>query len=92
MATFLGLMLAAWWPAGALCCLTWLIVAAIFRISSLAALAAAALSAVFVFITDGPRPFLWMALFLAILIFLRHHENIGRLLKGQEPRIGAKKA
>ena len=50
------------------------------------------LSAVFVFVTDGPRPFLWMALFLAVLIFLRHHQNIGRLLKGQEPRIGAKKA
>jgi glycerol-3-phosphate acyltransferase PlsY len=33
-----------------------------------------------------------MALFLAILIFVRHHENIARLLKGQEPRIGAKKA
>jgi glycerol-3-phosphate acyltransferase PlsY len=91
MATFLGVMLAAWWPAGALCCLTWLIVAAIFRMSSLATLAAAALAALFVYLTDGPRAFLWMALFLAVLIFLRHHENIGRLLKGAEPRIGAKK-
>ncbi|HET9160942.1 MAG TPA: glycerol-3-phosphate 1-O-acyltransferase PlsY [Caulobacteraceae bacterium] len=98
MATFLGVMLAAWWPAGALCCLTWLIVAAIFRISSLSALAAAALSPLFVLATKGlmfdkePRPFWLMALFLAVLIFIRHHQNIGRLLKGQEPRIGANKA
>jgi glycerol-3-phosphate acyltransferase PlsY len=92
VATFMGVMLAAWWPAGLLCGLTWLIVAAIFRISSLAALAAAALSAVFVFFTDGPYPVLWLALFLAVLIFVRHHQNIGRLLKGEEPRIGAKTA
>ena len=92
VATFLGVMLAAWWPAGALCCLTWLAMAAIFRMSSLAALTAAALAAVFVYFTDGPYPFLWLALFLAILIFFRHHQNIARLLKGEEPRIGAKKA
>jgi len=66
--------------------------AALFRMSSLAALTAAALAAVLVYFTDGPYPFLWMALFLAILIFVRHHENIARLLKGEEPRIGAKKA
>jgi glycerol-3-phosphate acyltransferase PlsY len=93
VATFLGVMLAAWWPAGALCCLTWLIMAAIFRMSSLAALTAAALSPIFVaFVTDGPRPIWLMALFLAVLIFFRHHQNIARLLKGEEPRIGAKKA
>jgi glycerol-3-phosphate acyltransferase PlsY len=92
MATFLGVMLAAWWPAGLLCCATWTVMAAIFRISSLAALTSAALAAVFVFLTDGPYPILWMALFLAVLIFFRHHQNIARLLKGEEPRIGAKTA
>jgi glycerol-3-phosphate acyltransferase PlsY len=97
VATFLGVMLAAWWPAGALCCLTWLAMALIFRISSLSALTAAALSPLFVLATKalvdgGPYPFLWLALFLAVLIFIRHHENIARLLKGLEPRIGAKKA
>jgi len=92
VATFLGVMLAAWWPAGALCCLTWLVMAVLFRISSLAALTAAALSVAFVFFTDGPRPFVWLAFAMALLIFLRHHENIARLLKGQEPRIGKKKA
>jgi glycerol-3-phosphate acyltransferase PlsY len=33
-----------------------------------------------------------MALFMTVLIFIRHHENIRRLLKGEEPRIGAKAA
>jgi glycerol-3-phosphate acyltransferase PlsY len=32
-----------------------------------------------------------LSLFMAVLIFIRHKDNIGRLLKGQEPRIGAKK-
>ena len=34
----------------------------------------------------------WLAAFMAVLIFIRHHENIRRLLKGEEPRIGAKTA
>jgi len=92
VATFYGVLIAAFWPAGLLAALTWIVVAAVFRISSLAALTAAALAPVYVFATDGPRAMLYLALFMAVLIFIRHHENIGRLLKGQEPKIGAKKA
>ena len=33
-----------------------------------------------------------LAVFTAVLIYIRHHENIARLLKGAEPKIGAKKA
>ena len=33
-----------------------------------------------------------LAFFTAVLIYIRHHENIARLLKGAEPKIGAKKA
>ena len=66
--------------------------AALFRISSLAALTAAALAPVFAFSTDAPRPMILLAAFMAVLIFIRHHENIRRLLKGEEPKIGAKKA
>ena len=43
------------------------------------------------FLFDQPYPITMMALFMAVLIFVRHQENIGRLLKGQEPKIGAKK-
>lgn len=91
VATFLGVMLAVWWPAGLLACAMWLVMAFVARISSLAALAAAALTPMFVFFTDGPYAAMVLALVLALLVFIRHHENIGRLLKGQEPRIGGGK-
>lgn len=91
VATFLGVLLAAWWPAGLCACAMWLIMFAASRISSLSALCAAALAPMFVFFTQGPYEALLLAMVLALLIFVRHHENIGRLLKGQEPRFGAKK-
>jgi glycerol-3-phosphate acyltransferase PlsY len=91
VATFFGVMLAAAWPAGLLAGATWLVVAFLFRISSLAALATAVLAPLFVFLVDRPRPVALMALFMAVLIFVRHHENIRRLLKGEEPKIGAGK-
>jgi acyl phosphate:glycerol-3-phosphate acyltransferase len=89
--TFFGVMIAIAWPAGLLAGATWIVVAAIFRLSSLAALAAAALCPLYVFLTgQTPEAKLWLSLFMAVLIFIRHHENIRRLLKGEEPRIGAK--
>ncbi|ADG11225.1 acyl-phosphate glycerol 3-phosphate acyltransferase [Caulobacter segnis] len=91
VATFYGVLLSAAWPVGALAAITWLAMAAIFRISSLAALTAAVLAAPFAIATDQPRPILGLAIFMAILIFIRHRENIARLLKGEEPKIGKKK-
>ena len=92
VATFYGVLLAACWPVGVLAAITWLAVAALLRISSLAALVAAALAAPFALATDQEAPYLALCLFMAVLIFIRHHQNISRLLKGEEPRIGAKKA
>jgi glycerol-3-phosphate acyltransferase PlsY len=91
VATFYGVLLAACWPVGVLAAITWLAVAALLRISSLAALVAAALAAPFALATDQQAPYLALCLFMAVLIFIRHKDNIGRLLKGQEPRIGKKK-
>ena len=91
VATFYGTLLAAAWPVGVLAAVTWLAMAALFRISSLAALTAAALAPLFAFATDQPRPMLHLSLFMAVLIYLRHHENIRRLLKGAEPRMGGGK-
>ena len=91
VATYLGVMLALAWPAGLACCLTWLAVAAVLRWSSLAALTAAALGPLYaLWLADGQR--MELAVFLAVLIFIRHHANIRRLLKGEEPRIGRKQA
>ncbi len=91
VATFYGVLLAACWPVGVLAAITWLAMAVFFRISSLAALTAAALAAPFALATDQPYPMLGLALFMAVLIFIRHRENIARLLKGEEPKIGKKK-
>jgi glycerol-3-phosphate acyltransferase PlsY len=92
VATFFGVLLAAAWPVGLLAGATWIAMAVLFRMSSLAALTAAALAPVFALATDQSQPIVWLAVFMAVLIYIRHRENIGRLLKGQEPRIGAKKA
>jgi len=91
VATFSGVLLTAAWPVGLLAALTWLAMAALFRISSLAALTAAALAPLFAFATDQPYPMVLLSAFMAVLIFIRHHQNISRLLKGEEPKIGAKK-
>ena len=92
VASFFGIMFAACWPAGVLAAATWLLIAFLFRISSLAALVAASLAPIYVLLTDQPRPMSFLALFMAVLIFIRHHENMRRLLKGEEPRIGGKPA
>lgn len=90
LATAAGALLAAAWPVGLAAGAIWLLTALALRISSLAALAAAALAPVFAVLLHQPRPIQWLSLFLAVLIFIRHRANIGRLLRGTEPRIGSK--
>ncbi len=90
VATFFGVVFAAAWPVGVLAALTWIGVFAISRISSLSALTAAALSIGYAFLLHQRSAILALSAFAAVLIFIRHHQNIGRLLKGQEPRFGGK--
>ncbi len=97
VATFFGLLLAAAWPLGLMAGATWLIVAALFRMSSFAALIAAVMAPLFALLPlpvmglPASGPILALAAATALLIWIRHHENIARILKGTEPRIGAKK-
>jgi len=92
VATFFGTMLAAAWPVGVAAAATWLIVAFVFRISSLAALIAVALAPLFALLVfHRPHAIALLALFMALLVFVRHEPNIRRLLKGEEPRIGGSK-
>lgn len=91
VATFLGTLLALWFPAGVFACLSWLGVAAVSRFSSLSALVAAAATPLALFAMGKPQ-FAAAAAFMTLLIFVRHHANIVRLLNGDEPKIGAKKA
>ncbi|MGH7022801.1 MAG: glycerol-3-phosphate 1-O-acyltransferase PlsY [Caulobacteraceae bacterium] len=88
VATFFGVLIAAAWPAGLAAGATWIVMAAIFRFSSMAALVAAALSPVFVGLLRGwGGPPFWLAVFMAVLIFVRHRENLERLIEGKESKI-----
>ncbi|MEY4555636.1 MAG: acyl-phosphate glycerol 3-phosphate acyltransferase [Pseudomonadota bacterium] len=97
VATFFGLLLAAAWPLGLMAGATWLIVAVLFRMSSFAALIAAVMAPLFALLPlpvmglPASGPILALAAATGLLIWIRHHENIARILKGTEPRIGAKK-
>jgi glycerol-3-phosphate acyltransferase PlsY len=94
VATFFGVLLAIDVGAGLAAGATWLLMAAVMRMSSLASLTAAALAPLYAFVVPGAKDkysAILLAIFMAILIFVRHRENIGRLLKNEEPRIGAKK-
>lgn len=90
VATALGVLLAVAWPVGLGACLTWAATAAVFRISSLSALVAIGLSPLSAYYFAGPET-AGLALFIAVLVFVRHEANIRRLLAGEEPKIGAKK-
>ena len=96
VATFFGLIIAAAWPLGLMAGATWLIVAFVLRYSSLAALVASAATPLYALLPlaalglPAPAPVLLLSVFTAVLIWIRHHENIGRLMKGTESRIGSK--
>jgi len=90
VATFLGTLLALWFPAGVFACAIWLLFAFALRFSSLAALAAAAASPLVLF-SMGKAAFAIAAIVMTLVIFVRHHANIKRLIAGDEPKIGAGK-
>ncbi|MFN3233649.1 MAG: glycerol-3-phosphate 1-O-acyltransferase PlsY [Alphaproteobacteria bacterium] len=89
VATFLGVTLAVHFILGLICCAVWLATAAIFRMSSLAALVAVAAAPIYAAIMLT-QAHLLLFVFLALLVFIRHAANIGRLMRGEEPKIGAK--
>lgn len=89
VATYFGLMIALSPVVGLAAGAIWLVVAAISRYSSLAALMAAGWAPIVVaFITDGQ--IFALASVLAVLIYVRHAANIGRLRRGEESKIGKK--
>jgi glycerol-3-phosphate acyltransferase PlsY len=89
VATFLGTLLALSFPAGLAACATWLVMAVLFRISSLSAITAALLAPAFTFYFYHMHGAVLVAVLSAIVI-AKHHANIGRLLRGEEPKIGKK--
>ena len=91
VATTLGTLLALDFAVGVGACLTWLAVALIHLYYSLSGLLAVASAPVFAWFFAHDLQLVEMAAFLAVLVWFSHRENIGRLLRGEEPKIGKKK-
>ena len=89
VATTLGVLLGLAWPLGLAALATWILVAVIFRYSSLSALFAVALAPAYAWWLGEPQAG-GIAIFLALLVWARHAGNIRRLLKGEESRIKLK--
>ena len=86
VATTLGTLWALAWPVGAIACAVWLVMALVFRISSLAALSAMLVAPLITAWFNGPE--MAAAVFgIAVLVWIQHAANIKRLLAGTEPRI-----
>jgi glycerol-3-phosphate acyltransferase PlsY len=92
VATGAGVILAAAWPVGLAALLAWIAVLYLSRISSLSALVTAVLAPLIALGLQRPLPTVALCAVMAVLVFIRHRQNIARLLSGTEPRVGAKKA
>ena len=88
VATYIGILIGLGWPAAVCFCVIWLAIAALTRYSSLAALAASAVSPAFLW-WRGELPDAWVFLLLSALLWIMHRANIARLLRGTEGKIGA---
>jgi glycerol-3-phosphate acyltransferase PlsY len=92
VATSYGVILAVAPWIGLACLVIWLLMAFLFRYSSLAGLVSFACYPLLTFVTNSPpsKPHGFLSLFIFGMIYYRHRENIKRLLAGAEPKIGNK--
>jgi len=89
VATYIGLLIGLAWPGALIFIAIWLIVAWLSRYSSLAALIASALTPLALWFLHRPEAAA-LFLLLTVLTWITHRANIGRLLSGDEGKIGAK--
>ncbi|HXH03693.1 MAG TPA: glycerol-3-phosphate 1-O-acyltransferase PlsY [Candidatus Competibacteraceae bacterium] len=87
VATALGVLLGLSWPVALACLGTWLLVAKLTQISSLAALTASVLSPLYLWLFRVPPVYVLVTLVMVALLIWRHKDNIRRLLAGEEGRL-----
>jgi acyl phosphate:glycerol-3-phosphate acyltransferase len=92
VATYIGLLLALAWPAAILFCVVWIVVAALTRYSSLAALIASAATPAFLWWYQHDLQNAGLFLVLSVLLWIMHRANIARLVRGREGKIGGSRA
>lgn len=91
VATFIGITLGLYWPSALVFAVCWLIIAFVTRYSSLSALISSIIVIIFTAFM-GRWQFAELYVVLTVLLWIKHHQNIGRLLKGTESRIGGSKS
>jgi glycerol-3-phosphate acyltransferase PlsY len=91
VATSGGILLAYAWPVGLAAAASWLLVAVVTRYSSLAALVACVLAPVYAWLLTREFQPTEIVGFLSLVVILRHHANIRRLLRGEEGKIKLRK-
>ena len=90
VATFMGVLLALNWMVGLAAIGTWLAAHALFRMSSFAAPVASALAPLWSYLM-AEQEMVLLSFALMAAIYMRHWDNIQRILKGEEPKIGKQK-
>jgi glycerol-3-phosphate acyltransferase PlsY len=88
VSTAAGVAFALSWQLGLALLCVWLAFALLFRMSSLASLAAAVAALPLGFFFIGNWPEAWALIPIALLLIWRHRANIKRLLAGEEGKIG----
>jgi len=93
VATYIGVLLAWNWIVGLIFCAVWLVIALARRYSSLAAITAAATSPIFAYVVPGTGDLMLPAAcgLMSVILMMTHWQNIHRLWKNTEPKIGEKK-
>ena len=89
VATMLGVMFGFHWAVGLATAVTWLVIAKVFKISSLSALIATALAPFYVLLIIGSiKALIISTAVMTLILFWRHRSNIQNLISGKEGRIG----
>ncbi len=91
VATAAGVLIAFDWRLGLGVLAVWLAVVALTRYSSLAAIVAALAAPFMAWLVDGGGVLPWAVAVMSAVLVARHHANIGKLLRGEESRIGERK-